>query len=155
MEIYGNDTNNQVQIGKRASDGTGVFTPNVTFKGSGNVGIGTDNPTEKLEVNGKIKTFSLAQTGAGDRVVYADENGVLKTGGSIAANNGVQTQSGMTCTAENAGKINYTTIQKDGKDVGVFGFCMQKGTDYVWAYMLGGSNIYGTSANGAAFGQGL
>ncbi|WP_018676725.1 collagen-like protein [Riemerella columbina] len=45
---------------------------------NGNIGIGTDKPSEKLEVNGKIKTTSLK--GTGDRVVMADANGVLKIG---------------------------------------------------------------------------
>ncbi|MBV7441193.1 hypothetical protein KRX57_07150 [Weeksellaceae bacterium TAE3-ERU29] len=41
------------------------------------VGIGVDDPTEKLEVNGKIKTSSLA--GPDTRMVVANEDGVLST----------------------------------------------------------------------------
>jgi len=44
---------------------------------NGNVGIGTTSPAEKLDVTGNIKTTSLA--GTGNRPVYADANGVLKT----------------------------------------------------------------------------
>lgn len=56
-----------------------------------------------------------------------------------------------TCNAEKAGTIHYEEVNGSG----VFGFCIKKGSDHVWAYIKGGSNIYGTSANGAAFGSGL
>ncbi len=49
-----------------------------------NIGIGTNTPSEKLEVKGNIKSSSLA--GTGNRVVYADENGVLKVGNAYATN---------------------------------------------------------------------
>ncbi|MBV7441808.1 hypothetical protein KRX57_10295 [Weeksellaceae bacterium TAE3-ERU29] len=43
----------------------------------GKLGIGTDTPTEKLEVNGNIKSSSLS--GADTRMVVANEDGVLST----------------------------------------------------------------------------
>ncbi|EKB54423.1 hypothetical protein HMPREF9699_01966, partial [Bergeyella zoohelcum ATCC 43767] len=46
---------------------------------TGNVGIGIQIPSEKLDVAGKIKSSSLASN-AGNRHVYADANGVLKIG---------------------------------------------------------------------------
>lgn len=48
---------------------------------NGNVGIGTANPNEKLDVAGNIKSSSLA--GTGTRVVTADASGVLSTSASI------------------------------------------------------------------------
>lgn len=72
-----------------AADGTNLNTQMIITDG-GNVGIGSlysnqESPDEKLTVDGKIKTTSLA--GTGDRPVYADANGVLKvgTGGGGAA----------------------------------------------------------------------
>ena len=65
-----------------AADGTNLNTQMIITDG-GNVGIGSlysnqKSPDEKLTVDGKIKTTSLA--GTGDRPVYADANGVLKIG---------------------------------------------------------------------------
>ncbi|WP_018674970.1 collagen-like triple helix repeat-containing protein [Riemerella columbina] len=45
---------------------------------TGNVGIGTSDPSEKLHVQGNVRVSSLA--GNGNRVVMADANGILKTG---------------------------------------------------------------------------
>ncbi|WP_260393524.1 hypothetical protein [Riemerella anatipestifer] len=49
----------------------------------GNVGIGISAPSEKLEVNGGIKSSSLA--GQGNRTLYADANGVIKVGSTAYA----------------------------------------------------------------------
>lgn len=56
-----------------------------------------------------------------------------------------------TCKAEKAGTIHYEEVSGSG----VFGFCIKRGDNYVWAYIKGGSNLFGTSANGATFGEGL
>ena len=74
-----------------ATDGTATDKKSkMMITDGGNVGIGEkygnqEAPSEKLTVDGKIKTTSLA--GTGDRPVYADANGVLKvgTGGGGAA----------------------------------------------------------------------
>ncbi|MCS7074206.1 MAG: hypothetical protein NZ108_07050, partial [Bacteroidia bacterium] len=58
--------------------GNGVFITAGGALGSGNagfVGIGTDNPTEKLDVVGQARIRSL--TGVGNRMVITDANGVL------------------------------------------------------------------------------
>jgi hypothetical protein len=58
--------------------GTGrsaLFTENMRINGGGNVGIGTNNPQEKLHVNGKIRASNLV--GSGNRSVSADANGNL------------------------------------------------------------------------------
>jgi hypothetical protein len=73
-----------IQLGAGTGIGAGYdksYVEIVNGKGlmvtSGNVGIGTTSPTEKLDVTGNIKSSSLA--GTGNRPVYADANGVLKT----------------------------------------------------------------------------
>ncbi|VDH04410.1 hypothetical protein [Bergeyella zoohelcum] len=65
----------------RAFDDSGQLIGNrmIIKRNNGNVGIGVNNPTEKLDVAGNIKSSSLASN-AGNRHVYADANGVLKIG---------------------------------------------------------------------------
>lgn len=130
-----------------ATNAYGLHIDDVNFGSGDNYAIYTKA--------GQIRFGGLADTSAtGDRVVAVDKNGVLKVG-SATANNGIQNESTIKCDATNAGKINYTTKEINGVQKGIFGFCMQKGSEYVWAYMVGGANIFGTSANGASFGDGL
>lgn len=51
------------------------FTEKMRIKGTGFVGIGTNNPQESLHVIGDIRSSTLA--GSGNRAVYADANGTL------------------------------------------------------------------------------
>jgi hypothetical protein len=55
LEIYADHPNADVAFGY---DQSGVFTERMRVRGNGNVGIGTNNPLEKLEVNGNIKASS-------------------------------------------------------------------------------------------------
>jgi hypothetical protein len=59
-------------IGTEGNNSIGIFTSNgwaVTVPQSGNVGIGTTNPTQKLSVNGKIQAKEvIVQTGWSDYV---------------------------------------------------------------------------------------
>jgi hypothetical protein len=43
-----------------------------TFPTTGNVGVGTMNPTEKLEVNGTVKSAGLTVTGAPTETSYVN-----------------------------------------------------------------------------------
>ncbi|MCK0203532.1 collagen-like protein [Ornithobacterium rhinotracheale] len=52
-------------------------------RGSGNLGVGTSSPTEKLHVEGKVRVSSLA--GGGNRFVFTDTNGVLHPGPSLSS----------------------------------------------------------------------
>jgi trimeric autotransporter adhesin len=54
LELYGSGN---VQIGRRATDGTGLFTPTATFANTGRLGIGTTAPDGTLHV-----VASAAQT---------------------------------------------------------------------------------------------
>ncbi|EKB59715.1 hypothetical protein [Bergeyella zoohelcum] len=109
--------------------------------------INTSLPTEKLVVDGNAKIQSLS--GTGDRVVVADQDGVLKTSQFVMK--ATDTTDG--CSASNAGAIHYKEIDKGGKMVGVFGFCTRDTQgNYKWAYNMGGANMLdGTGA----FGSGL
>jgi len=54
-----------------------------TFKGNGMVGIGTIEPTTKLDVVGDIRSTNL--TGTGFRPVFADDAGRLVTGPTVTS----------------------------------------------------------------------
>lgn len=56
---------------------TNGFTENMRATAAGELGIGTNNPLEKLHVIGNIRSSSLA--GTGNRDVFADANGNLLT----------------------------------------------------------------------------
>ncbi len=55
-----------------------IFSQNNTFPQSGPVGVGTDQPTEQLDIDGNIKVRNLQ--GTGDRYVIVDPSGKLKEG---------------------------------------------------------------------------
>ncbi|VDH02673.1 hypothetical protein [Bergeyella zoohelcum] len=118
------------------------------IKGNGNVGLGgVANPTERLHILGKIKASSLS--GTGDRIVVADQDGVLKTSQFIMK----ATDTSSSCNQDNEGAIHYKTIMKSGKQVGVFGFCTRDAQgNYKWAYNVGGNNAFDGTGS---FGSGL
>lgn len=124
----------------------------------GYIGMGTSSPANKLHIvspdaNDPLKIEGLKETTDANAKNLVVVDGVVKTMGSSPVK--VGHKEGLVCNAENQGMISYKIVQRSGKDQGVFGFCMKKDTEYVWGYMLGGSNIFGTSANGATFGDGL
>lgn len=71
LQIYSAGSADDIAFGYGRS---GAFTENLRIKGNGNVGIGI-NPSEKLHVNGNIRSTSLA--GVGNRPVGADASGNL------------------------------------------------------------------------------
>lgn len=102
-----------------------------------------------IDEEGKVKVNDLA--GTGDRVVLADEKGVLKTG--TFTTKGSTPSATETCSATNEGTMYYKTITKNNKQVGVFGFCTRNiNGDFVWSYRVGENSIM--SGTGA-FGTGL
>ena len=72
MGTTGNNTSGRLHLTSRGN-------PRLTVNDN-NVGIGVTDPTEKLDVDGTIKSRDLA--GAGQRNVVADANGNLVIGGS-------------------------------------------------------------------------
>lgn len=161
--MIGNDIHLEINgdVSKRINNSYGIRIRGLAASEKSNYGIYVGNIQGGKDINhaihtetGKIRFGDLAQSGAGDRVVYADENGVLKTGGSIAANNGVQTQTTMECNEDNRGKMNFGRISINSKETDAIGFCMKNGdNEFRWYYIYGGaSHTVGTNAN---FGQGL
>lgn len=113
-EMYGMYLAN---VNKGTEKNFAIYTNEGTVRFGDKVGVGVDNPTEKLEVKGAVKIGTTDST----------------------------------CTAANAGTMSY----KEVKGSGVFGFCTKKASGkYVWAY-LKGAQLFGESADGGAFGNGL
>ncbi|MBC6997391.1 tail fiber domain-containing protein [Cytophaga sp. FL35] len=63
-----------------AAYGSSTLQERLTIKYNGNIGVGVTNPTEKLDVEGTIKSRDLA--GTGQRNVVADADGNLMIGSS-------------------------------------------------------------------------
>lgn len=85
---------------------------NIYNKNSGNVGIGVTNPTEKLDVNGIVKSVGAAYTSAGliNKILYANASGNVSplslgsgltfSGGVLnTVNNGTVTSVGLSMPA--------------------------------------------------------
>lgn len=66
LEIYAQEARH-IQLGTRSSDGNGVFTPNVTLLGSGNLGVGTQSPAVLFHVQTATAGATVArfQSGTG------------------------------------------------------------------------------------------
>lgn len=74
---------------------------NLIIHASNNVGIGNNNPTQKLDVTGSIKSSALS--GDGDKIVIANNDGTLTKGVSISnfATSNIYTANG-TLTSDRA-----------------------------------------------------
>jgi hypothetical protein len=62
----------QVDESKWSASGSNIYNKN-----SGNVGIGVTNPSEKLEINGSVKSIGAAYTNSSlfNKILYADSSG--------------------------------------------------------------------------------
>jgi len=75
-------TGDNIQLGgvltKDTNIGTGTEGYNITFGGYGNMGIGNQSPTEKLDVSGTIRLRAIPNGTTDDKVLVVDNNGVIK-----------------------------------------------------------------------------
>lgn len=137
------------------SDRTSINNHRMSILDNGNVVIGggviasNADQTAKLNVNGTILSTELK--GTGDRPVFADADGVLKIGTSTFTMKATNTTE--TCGETNEGSIHYKTLEKNGKKVGIFGFCTRDiNGNFVWSYRVGENSIF---SGVGAFGTGL
>jgi hypothetical protein len=71
---YTNINSSYITIGNDATDVVGVAGSTMYFPGNGNVGIGTTNPSEKLDVNGTGKFGAHALIGTNINAGYYQDN---------------------------------------------------------------------------------
>ena len=123
---------NQLNIGG-AIFGTGL-TGNV-ISPAGNIGIGTANPQQKLDVNGKLRVRDLTEADlATDVIITADATtGVLKDAGTLA--NAITANETIT-TLDDNGDNTYTYTSEDDTEVTI------NTTPYVAGNLI---NITGTT----------
>lgn len=95
-----------------------TYQTSVFIKKTGEVGIGTTSPSEKLEVNGKVKATGFKKDGGTEtQFLMADgstnSNTYAKTDGTNASGNWSNTSSGLSLNPSVAGK----TLNASGQDV--------------------------------------
>jgi outer membrane murein-binding lipoprotein Lpp len=115
-------------------DGTTHNANNLTILTNGNVGIGTSNPSDKLEVNGNVKS-----------------NGII-----INSTNAIEFGRGITKEA-NAGKIGYGSFTADTLDIVGGGTINGSRNVKIWDNLTVGGNINFTGSlyqNGNLFTSG-
>lgn len=112
--------------------------------GTGNVGIGTTGPAQKLEVAGNTRITGLS--GGGDRVVYANNNGDLYASTGIPANDTdyIWNQNGSDQAANfrvsGSGSANVFLVNHG------FGNVLEVGDD-AWIGDINGANFIGVYGN--------
>ena len=88
-----------------SNDDTWTVKESGRFNASGNLGIGNNNPAQKLDVTGTIR-----QSNATDKVIYADANGDL---GALTLGTNLSL-SGSTLNAAGGGGGGGVTVQDEG-----------------------------------------
>lgn len=100
LQIYSNGSSSDIAFGFGSST---AFTENLRFKGNGNVGIGTNNPAQKLHIVGNAIATPANWTSGGTAHVYlgdtnhfvsATQNGVLalRSLGALSLRSGGDTE---------------------------------------------------------------
>lgn len=106
------------------------FTEQMRIKGTGNIGIGTSAPTEKLEVAGKIKTANLQiTTGAAiGKILTSDGSGNATWIEPVATSN-YWTASGDNVYKNNSGNVGIGTTTPTSAKLVIGGIATQEGLD--------------------------
>ncbi len=113
----------------------------------GNIAGGTELNRAIHTEAGQIRFGDLK--GTGDRAVYVDADGVLKTGTPK-----VNSTANVECNEDNRGIMNFGRISINGQDTDAIGFCMKNSAnEFKWYYIYGGAGV--TTGNGSTFGTGL
>lgn len=108
---------------------------NASSTNSGNIGIGTNNPVAKLDVNGNIRATDVSATG-NVAAVNANISGAVDVKGVVTANSGVRLNKPQTpaiaqptCGSGTRGTMWFTTAATGDDKVEI---CMFKGGSYNW-----------------------
>lgn len=85
---------------------------------SGNIGIGTNNPTARLEISGLVKTQALQITGGADLSEQFEVKGALDSGSNIPSE---QVQPGLVVSIDphNPGKLVLSSRAYDHRVAGI------------------------------------
>jgi hypothetical protein len=151
VDVVSPTASNQMNIGG-VIFGTGVNEVTGSAISSGNIGIGTATPNERLEVNGKVRISNLTGTDAAtDVIVTADATtGELKEGGALTfTKTGTVVSNGNSATLSTEdfvfGSSSLDDIAGTGDDSRMF-FDKSKGA------FRAGFTIFGTEYNDANVG---
>ncbi|MEM6517033.1 MAG: hypothetical protein AAF688_12680 [Bacteroidota bacterium] len=109
-----NRGNGRISLGTNNSD-------DLSIENGGNVGIGMNNPTEKLDVNGSLRIRTIADTGGNtNRILLTDNSGVIRraTAAEIVAAGGGDSdniyETNGTITANRTVNLGERTIDFNG-----------------------------------------
>ena len=98
-----------LRIGEVNLDNVNEFTEDYFYLKKGNVGIGTDNPSAKLDVNGRTKTTCLEITGGCDGAEYFEIKPSIK----------IEPGSLVIIDEENEGQLKISTKPYDQRVAGI------------------------------------
>lgn len=152
LTIATHETLNSAPIEFATSPGTSApGEVRMIITGTGEVGIGTTNPTEKLDVgsgNVRIRDINgLAGNIATDKVVMASNTGVLRTAAVADLNNNIYTNNG---TLAGARLVNMNSNNLTFQTAGNGSILFNTGTSGVGSQNINGTNRGNITLNGGS-----
>lgn len=139
-----NDAAGVWSLGYGATGTNALKTPVLSWTTNNRIGIGTIAPAENLHVVGNILSSNLA--GTGNRPVYADANGVLKTGSTNSDNSQWSIASNLSSSPDDI-SATWTTSTDEGQWGATMPFSIRiDGVDYNTVSMsTNGAIIFGST----------